>query len=332
MANVVTAQIAQNRYHEIAQLISHLCDKPTFSIFGEKELTRRLRELGRVTVEEDFLDILDALEDPERGVFAIDIPSLDSYSKEHNAIYGVAAALGLFSALETPHFQPPGDLPFSVHKASHSSSSAIARARDDGIVPSKKLGFHNDFYLEEDAVVLPRLVGAYNVFIGYSPLGDFSWVPTSKWKDAREFSSDERLRAPIKIALSPALLSQGTGFYPIGRDHVYVPLISKFPEDAHHFYLNGQVAPFVGNDYFVSSLAQMRASIASNPFRIRIPQRERRLILIRNDHGFHARDVFDQPLLGLDLSRVFLRMMSVAGVDYQLGVDVGADTSRTLIS
>lgn len=55
----------------------------------------------------------------------------------------------------------------------------------------------------------------------------------------------------------------------------------------------------------------MRNSLLKNDFKIRIPQKERRIIFLNNILGFHARDIFEEPIEGVDLSRVMLRMVDV---------------------
>ena len=55
----------------------------------------------------------------------------------------------------------------------------------------------------------------------------------------------------------------------------------------------------------------MRNSLLKNEFKIRIPQKERRIIFLNNTLGFHARDVFEEPIENVDLSRVMLRMVDI---------------------
>ncbi|MCY1246602.1 hypothetical protein D9M72_598530 [compost metagenome] len=59
--------------------------------------------------------------------------------------------------------------------------------------------------------------------------------------------------------------------------------------------------------------AEIKTAISTNPIRYSIPQESRRLILLNNANGFHARDIFVNPMEEYPVTRTYLRSASIAG-------------------
>ena len=88
-----------------------------------------------------------------------------------------------------------------------------------------------------------------------------------------------------------------------------------FHDDATGFktiFLNGKVLP--SSQYYVSLVEDLKKSLSSNDFRIGIRQSARRLIVVRNTHGVHARDIFELPFLDSGITRSMLRSVDRAGI------------------
>lgn len=66
----------------------------------------------------------------------------------------------------------------------------------------------------------------------------------------------------------------------------------------------------------LSIVNAMRNSISNNPTKILIPQKERRALYLKNISGFHAREIFEQPIEGADLTRVFIRSVDLNAKRY----------------
>jgi hypothetical protein len=77
------------------------------------------------------------------------------------------------------------------------------------------------------------------------------------------------------------------------------------------FFLNGQVLPEDNIQKHVDFVQSIRASLEKNKAKIYIPQQERRAFYIKNTAGFHARNIFEHPIDGIDLTRVYLRAVDV---------------------
>lgn len=118
------------------------------------------------------------------------------------------------------------------------------------------------------------------------------------------------------MSLSPAIYQQHNEYLKIGLMDLEIPLMSRYSDGSKRYFINGTVANPRVAKVQEELLTRMKESIARNNFRISVAQKERRIIFVRNDHGFHARDIFESPLPGLDLSRVFLRAVGKAGVSY----------------
>lgn len=54
----------------------------------------------------------------------------------------------------------------------------------------------------------------------------------------------------------------------------------------------------------------MLASLSRNSIRISTPLRSRRLFILNNWLGAHARDIFEEPIEGVKYTRSFFRSMS----------------------
>ncbi len=66
----------------------------------------------------------------------------------------------------------------------------------------------------------------------------------------------------------------------------------------------------------VDFVQSIRDSLERNQIKISIPQQERRAFFIKNTAGFHARNIFEKPIDGIDLTRVYLRAVDINSEQY----------------
>lgn len=284
-------------------------DEPTLEIFNSDTWVAKCVEHARDTLVQEKAFLLRALGEAGNGIAAIDVPESEAMSQAQNTVAGVAAVVGMFGLVGAPAGNSLGNLPFTLHRASHSE---ITRMREVGLekfTPDAKLGFHNDGNIRSTHTELPLHIAIYNILISYRKPGNFSWVPIKAWSDAKTFEQHAGERSEAVISLTPVIYFDDNGqAVRVGADQVTTPMIFCNEAGKTRFFLNGDV-PESGNTAESRALFMaLKRSIGNAP-RINIAQKERRVIFLNNTEGFHAREVLEDPIPGVDLSRMFLRLV-----------------------
>jgi hypothetical protein len=267
-----------------------------------------IREAGNhFNREEEFLKRV--LGPDGEGIAAVDMPECNELSLAQNTVAGAAGVVGLFGRIGSPALNPADALPFTLHRASHSDTAKMKQIGLDMFTPDAKLGFHNDGLVHGDSVELPLHIGIYNLLISYRNPGNFSWIPTRKWNESSKFEAVCGDASMAVVRLTPRMHFAPDG-QPVktGVDQVRVPLVFRNVAGQVRFFLNGDVTQHDNSPEVTRLFSEMKASISSAD-RVSILQKERRAIFLNNTAGFHARDIFEDPIPGVDLSRVFLRLV-----------------------
>lgn len=287
-------------------------NKLDLSTFGEY-----LNEIKVIGYElfKDYIEISKVeLGNIDISISALDIPSDPNFSVEKNFILGLACFIAIFSNITSPICHEK-NTPFRVHKAKHSNVKDMNAMGIKLLGLEDKLGFHNDGVIENNKVTIPKYIALFNSFIGYKNAGDFYWVPAKSLET--KLNSDnlkDFFGKKAVIKLTPTVYENTNGsFTKSGPSHVLAPLIWNNQNNEKRFFLNGDVLEDNNNNEVVKSFSLLRESIDNSEECIKIPQRERRAIFLNNISGFHARDIFADPILDLDLSRVFIRSVSKEG-------------------
>lgn len=109
-------------------------------------------------------------------------------------------------------------------------------------------------------------------------------------------SNLERMRKFAR--LYPDLISaQAVRKLPWG--HIIVLLetpVSNNENGQRRFFLNGQVLPENNLQKHVDFVQSIRDSLNKNPTKIYLAQKERRAFYMKNTAGFHAREIFEDPI------------------------------------
>lgn len=254
------------------------------------------------------------LSNTDISISAIDIPRDPNFSVEENFHLGIACFIAIFSNITSPICYEK-NTPFRIHKATHSNVKNMDAMGIKLLGLEDKLGFHNDGVVENNKVTIPKYIALFNSFIGYKNAGFFYWVPVKSWKsELKNYNLKEFYGKPAVVKLTPTVYENTNGsFTKSGPSHVIAPLIWNNENNEKRFFLNGDVLEENNNNKFVQFFSILRESINNSQECIKIPQRERRAIFLNNTSGFHARDIFADPILDIDLSRVFIRSVSKDG-------------------
>jgi len=278
---------------------------------GVLAIPGRLEDVALVA-KAAFADILnrvhDLVSDDTVGVCALDVPSDPSLSPEDDVFWGTVLVSGLFRNLFVPAVNPVSKTPFDVFTASVTAGKQLG---DRGLAeaPERHLRFHTDGLIRSGRVAVPRFVVLYNLLISYRRPGDFHWIPFSCWTERNRHIAAIGLDTPYRFALSPAYFEAADGLLVNhGATEAVVPIFSHVEGvDSPAVFLNGDVIGRPDAEYDSRLISDLRASLTDNPTRFSIDQRTRRALFLNNRFGWHARDIFQEPIESSNFTRVHIR-------------------------
>lgn len=283
------------------------------SIFKNESVCDLIASLCNEIFSDEIKDIISLVNQPNVGIAALDIPEMTNWSSALNGIYSAAIVIGIFKNIGIPNMDPINKMPFTIHTASHENAKRLDAGGLDQYTPEVKLGFHNDGLLSNGKIEIPNHIAIYNLYISYRRPGNFMWIPIALWEEAEKYEEiSKRNSINIKIRLTPSYYFDKTGEVKnTVFDFVEAPLSSINKNGDRRFFLNGQVLPEDNPQEHVNLIQALRNSLEKNPKKIFIPQKERRVIFLKNTMGFHARDIFQEPMEEVDLTRVFIRAVDL---------------------
>ena len=314
MSEVCILEISIEKYEAFCIALEKKILQPLdLTVFNSESNCKIISQLCEAIFFEEIRKIISLLNNPSIGIASLDIPESSLLNKNLNSIYGAAVVMGIFNKIGIPNIDPINQMPFAIHSASHSNAEQLDAKNLFHYTPEVKLGFHNDGLLSKNTIEIPKHIAIYNLYISYMRPGNFMWIPTASWVDADKYhqiSKTENIN--VKIKLTPSYYLDNVGNLKNSVSDLIEAPISTFNENGEYmFFLNGQVLLEDNLQKSVDFVQEIRNSLQNNPEIIRIPQKERRAFFITNTKGFHARDVFQDPIDGVDLTRVFLRMVDL---------------------
>ncbi|KPQ11605.1 MAG: hypothetical protein HLUCCO17_05320 [Saliniramus fredricksonii] len=217
----------------------------------------------------------------------------------------------IFETINRNIFSPAIDfrnnLPFTAYKSTNKILNGLRDAGAKFYSPEIKLGFHNDGFFQNGSFIIPRYVSLINLFIGYDSPGNFYWADKRSWPDCQTFAARGEQRRfryrPTPIIYESTLENVSALDY--FRE---IPVIWKNGDDIHLF-LNGEIL-----DDENGLVSDIRTSIETRAQRKFVPQAVGRMILFRNDLGFHSRDIFKDQRVFEGTTRLMLRSFSNHGI------------------
>jgi hypothetical protein len=236
-----TKAISEAAYLGFARdLVIPFFTEPGLNLFNSNTWTEACIEKARTALSEETSFLSRSLGEHGHGIAVIDIPESPLLTPAQNTLAGVAAVVGLFGFIGTPVGNLLGDLPFTLHRASHSQ---ISKMKDIGLAnfaPDAKLGFHNDGNIIDTRAELPLHISIYNLLISYRQPGNFSWVPLRDWSESKDFEKYAGIRSQAVIRLTPTVHFDNDGKPVItGVEKITMPLIFRNQLGQMRFFLNG---------------------------------------------------------------------------------------------
>lgn len=300
--SLVSYKVFSNR---LKNTVPDICNLDSFK---DQSVCLLISDLCKTIFNEEITSIITLLNNHDIGIAALDLPESPDFNKELNILYGAAIVIGIFNSIGQASIDPVNKIPFTLHTASHSSGKLL---NDTSHTPDAKLGFHNDGIVDAGSLAIPHHIAVYNLYISYRNPGKFRWVPTNLWKENQIFGTEistDQIR--VKIKLTPYYHKDSDGnLVETELDSLEVPISALNKNKKRRYFLNGTLIDNANTPENIDLIKKIRNSIEYNEDQIQIDQKERRAFYIKNSMGFHARDVFNDPIEGVDLTRVFLRLV-----------------------
>jgi hypothetical protein len=281
------------------------------TIFNNKRTYEAITQISGYIFKDEIKRLSTFMNDPYIGISALDVPETNNFDKKLNSVYGIAVAMGIFGNIGNPSIDFINKMPFEIFSASHENLKLLESKELIQYPPGVKLGFHNDGMFSDNEINIPLHIMVYNMYINYRRPGNFKWVPIASWGEADKFINllKEKL---AKIRITPNFYFDDEGKIKSTLvDMIEVPICQVNDGGERLFFLNGSVLQADNGMEIVDLVNAMRDSISNNHMKILINQKERRAIYLKNDFGFHARDIFEDPIEDADLTRVFIRAVDL---------------------
>ncbi|MDH7786783.1 hypothetical protein QBD01_002804 [Ochrobactrum sp. 19YEA23] len=280
----------------------------------DKELTADLASQAAYVFADLLTDLQFQLDSPEIGIVAVDIPSIFE-DATLDAIAGALLGISLVQALMPTLYDGRNQTPFSVFTTSTDSRQRLERVGLQDLVPLSRLEFHSDSSVTGKTLAVPDYIALYNIAINFEERGCFHWVPTCKIDGIAELVNKVGLSKEYYFRLNPAVYEDGQNDVMVIEHRVKAAIFSSAQNGSTTTYMSGSFDGTVGEEHSQSHdvVTDIVNAISANKFRYSIPQESRRLIIVNNANGFHARDGFEKPLPDVSVNRVYLRCTSVAG-------------------
>lgn len=253
----------------------------------------------------DFLDNLD-------GIISFDYEIDPEITIQLQLIVSAAVFHCVNSALFNPIFERQNKTPFMTFKSIGDKITEMKNAGIPFYSPDIKLGFHNDAYIENGNYFLPKYVSLLNLFIGYDKPGNLYFINKNNLLGFEKLFTKGRGK---KFAFRHTPIVYESKLMDIATNQEADDSSKKITAfwqnlDGQKFaFSNGEIKDI--DDFDV--IKELQDSLQNNPTRISVEQKINRIIIFRNDNGFHARDIFQEQKVFKGTTRLFLRAVSKEG-------------------
>ena len=222
----------------------------------------------------------------------------------------------MFSLVSSALFEGSRDedgVPFDLYKSTTENTGLMQKAGVRFYSPDQKLGYHNDVYFNLDHYYVPHYVSLVNLFIGYDEPGNFYYINNHIWSRFEDvFARGVGLR--FRFRPTPSLLESDLEKY---RGDVAAPPEPKWTEihafweddgDRKYAFCNGELCEIDDDQRGV--IDDMKSSLLSNENKFFTRQEVGKIMVFRNDVGYHSRDIFKEQHVFEGVTRLFLRAVS----------------------
>lgn len=255
------------------------------------------------------LDIVDEFSGSDStGMICFDLPISEDYSQREAILVSTAIFNIINSAFFIPSREPKNKTDYTLYKSTTQNKKEMKKSGIAFYNPDEKLGFHNDVLFRSGEYLIPKYISIMNLFLGYDEPGNFYFLDKRSWKEIKKFS-DEAGGRKFSFKPTPVVYeSKLKNVNSLDKAHT-LPVVWKEKEETFVF-CNGELSDDVGDDLIL----RLKESLLNERNRTFSPQKEFRLMLLRNDLGFHSRDIMKEQRVFSGTTRLMLRAMSKEGI------------------
>jgi hypothetical protein len=310
MEVIESIKSSERQFLTFIEEAKRLADIQNLKDFQLPDTRLKLKELAFVCFRDLIENALKEVSDPDKACCCIDLPS-SGYSASEDALWSAVAAMAINSVLTVPVLDAITSTPFTLIQASKEEQEKLARAGLEYFSPEQKLGFHSDGAFKGGILYIPEFVSTYNLFLGYANPGFFYWLPLTRWTDMWKYK--RRIGSgDYKFQITPITYSNvGREIEIVRNETIEAPIFLDSIEGTSVF-LNGKVLE--SENCNIKNVLEMKQSLRQVKSRIAIEQKTKRLIVVKNTQGLHARDIFEVPLFEGGITRSMLRSVHNTGV------------------
>ncbi|QXI66191.1 hypothetical protein CP157_03983 (plasmid) [Paracoccus marcusii] len=277
--------------------------------------TKDLKELTKDSRTNPFKDSIEKIktqtDDDKIGISVVDIPSGISEDKKLDVLYGCLSAAGLMESLSELVEDKKSGTPFTLYNASKENEEKLVEAGLKFYSPEDRLGFHTDGLIDGAKVKVPNYIAVYNIMVAYRKPGNFYYLPKSLWKDYNKFRDAFGINKDVSFSMTPIVYAGKDGELVSSEGKTLTCPVFSSDSCTDAIFFNGEVSSDCNK--ITTLAAEMTESLLDNPDRWAAPIKNRRLFIMNNKSGFHARDIFADPIDGVRYTRSFMRFVSEEG-------------------
>lgn len=226
----------------------------------------------------------------------------------------MAAGAALFDLANRAVFNPVSDkrngVTFSIYASSAENADQMKTAGIRFYRPDEKLGFHNDVLHAAGKYFVPKYISLLNLFIGYSSPGNFLYLHKKFWSEGISFLKEAEGRR-FRFRPTPVVYSSDIANLNKDIDWSLVPIAWTDVDGQSFYFCNGELVDHEGEDL----IERFRNSLLRERRRITVSQEVFRIVMLRNDMGFHSRDIFQDQTVFSGVTRLMLRSVSTEAVE-----------------
>lgn len=251
------------------------------------------------------------LDNEHIGFITISWANQFDLSLQHSIVLNAA----IFSLINSIFFEGAKDnatVPFDLYKSTVENTGTMVKAGIKFYSPDQKLGYHNDVYFDGNKYYIPKYVSLLNLFIGYDDPGNFYYINNHIWSSFKNVFSNG-VGKKYKFRPTPSLLESDLPKY---ENELNVHSEQKWTEvfpfwrDSNgnqYAFCNGELNDIEENN---RSIEEMKSSLLNNEKKFYTQQGLNKIMIFRNDIGYHSRDIFKEQQIFEGVTRLFIRSVS----------------------
>lgn len=250
--------------------------------------------------------------DHEDGIISFVFSPNEDLSFQQKIVLSTAMFHLINSSLYNPIIDSGSGLPYTLLKSSADNPDKMKKAGINFHTPETKLGYHNDVYTSNGQYFLPKYTSLINLFIGYEDPGNFYYINKN---NCSQFNTSflEGVHNKAHFRPTPIVYESDLKAHTINSKVKEWSKVTAFWEGEskeRYALLNGDVVDS-GN---CTAISDLKDALLNSNSKMSVPQGLNRIIVFRNDKGYHSRDIFERQYVFEGVTRMLLRSTSTEAI------------------